>query len=276
MVFYSKGVNLIYTMILLGGKIDMINFDIKRVAEGYLNRPWLHKKVIERFVSDCKITNNYNNGLDVGCGAGLSTKALKTICVQVTGTDISEQMIQVCKEEYKNNKAYSFYRAKAEETKEPLEKYDIVTAAGMVNWVNQELFLQNMNHVMHKQGVLLIYDFWITDKMQENDEYTCWYQNQYLKKFPKPPRNENIWKQDEMADVFEIENQITYELAYEFSMEQFVDFMMIQSNVNTKIENGTISEFEAREWFEKTLASIFNNKCRTLYFEGYNWYIIKK
>lgn len=155
--------------------MDKINFDMKRIAEGYLNRPWLHKKVIERFVSDCEITSNFHNGLDVGCGAGLSTKALRLICDQVTGTDVSEQMIQVCKEEYKNDKEYSFYRAKAEETKEPIEKYDIVTAAGMVNWVDRDLFLENMNYVLQEQGVLLIYDFWITDKMEGNNEYTNWY-----------------------------------------------------------------------------------------------------
>ena len=108
--------------------MDKITFDEKRIAEGYMNRPWLHKKVIERFVSDCEVTSNFRNGLDVGCGAGLSTKALHLICERVTGTDISEQMIQVCKEEYKDNKAYTFYRAKAEKTKEPAEKYDIVTA----------------------------------------------------------------------------------------------------------------------------------------------------
>ena len=141
--------------------MDKITFDEKRIAEGYMNRPRLHKKVIERFVSDCEVTSNFRNGLDVGCGAGLSTKALHLICDRVTGTDISEQMIQVCKEEYKDNKAYTFYRAKAEETKAPAEKYDIVTAAGMVNWVDRDLFLENMGHALQDQGILLIYDFWI-------------------------------------------------------------------------------------------------------------------
>ena len=74
--------------------MDKITFDEKRIAEGYMNRPWLHKKVIERFVSDCEVTSNFRNGLDVGCGAGLSTKALHLICDRVTGTDISEQMIK--------------------------------------------------------------------------------------------------------------------------------------------------------------------------------------
>ena len=255
--------------------MDKITFDEKRIAEGYMNRPWLHKKVIERFVSDCEVTSNFRNGLDVGCGAGLSTKALHLICDRVTGTDISEQMIQVCKEEYKDNKAYTFYRAKAEETKEPAEKYDIVTAAGMVNWVDRDLFLENMGHALQDQGILLIYDFWIIDKMQGNDAYTNWYHEEYLKRFTKPPRNENTWKQSELPDYFHIKNQITYELFYDFSMEQFIDFMMIQSNVNTKIENGEVSEVEARNWFKNSLSPVFENRKKTLYFTGYSWYLYK-
>lgn len=257
------------------GKMNQITFDAKRIAEGYLNRPWLHKKVMEQFVKDCKITSNFQNGLDVGCGAGLSTKALRLICDRVTGTDISEQMIRVCQEEYKNDKAYTFYRAKAEETKEPVEKYDIVTAAGMVNWVDRDLFLRNMGRVLRDQGILLIYDFWITDKMQGNDSYTNWYQNEYLKRFPKPPRNETIWKQEELPYDFQIKNQITYELTYDFSMEQFIDFMMIQSNVNIKLESGAVNEENARDWLEKSLTPVFENREKTLYFKGYNWYIYK-
>lgn len=255
-------------------EMDKIDFDTKRIAEGYLNRPWLHKKVIERFINDYQISTHFHNGLDVGCGAGLSTKALRLICNQVTGTGISEQMIQVCKEAYKNDEGYTFYQAKAEETKEPMEKYDIVTAAGMVNWVDRDIFLQLMNQIMQEQGVLLIYDFWITDKMQGSRKYTKWYQNEYLKRFPKPSRNENIWKQEEVSEYdFKIKKQINYEVTYDFSMEHFIDFMMIQSNVNAKIEDGTITEPQAREWFGKTLAPVFEDNVQTLLFQGYYWYM---
>lgn len=148
----SRGFTFYRQLFNLEGKWIKFTFDEKRIAEGYVNRPWLHKKVIERFVSDCEVTSNFRNGLDVGCGAGLSTKALHLICDRVTGT-VYQNKCSVCKEEYKNNKAYTFYRAKAEETKEPAEKYDIVTAAGMVNWVDRDLFLENMGHALQDQGI---------------------------------------------------------------------------------------------------------------------------
>ena len=72
--------------------MDNKSFDSKRIALGYAKRPWLHKSVIEQLRTDCNLGGDYRfrNGLDVGCGAGLSTKALKLICDKVTGTDIKD------------------------------------------------------------------------------------------------------------------------------------------------------------------------------------------
>ena len=57
------------------------SFDSKRIALGYAKRPWLHKSVIEQMKIDCDLDEDFKfkNGLDVGCGAGLSTKALRLI-----------------------------------------------------------------------------------------------------------------------------------------------------------------------------------------------------
>lgn len=110
--------------------------------------------------------------------------------------------------------------------------------------------------------------------MQRSSKYTNWYQNKYLKRFPKPSRNENVWKQEEVSEYdFKIKKQINYELTHDFSMEHFIDFMMIQSNVNAKIEDETITETQAKEWFEKTLTPVFEDNVQTLLFQGYYWYM---
>ncbi len=252
------------------------SFDHKRIANGYAkDRPWLHKLVMNKIRSDCALDKPFKNGLDVGCGAGLSTKALKLICDKVTGTDISGEMIQVCKSLY-DSPEFTFYTAKAEETMLPETPYDIVTAAGVVNWVDKDSFLNNMDSVMAKNALLIIYDFWISDKMAGNDAYTKWYHDQYLANFPKPPRKEDIWQQKDLPDNFFIKNQVTYEMVYEFDMDSFIRFMMIQSNVNARIEGGHKTEKEIHNWMLETLRPIFSNKQRTLIFEGYNWYIEHK
>ena len=254
--------------------MDNKAFDSQRIAEGYARRPWLHKEVIEQIKKDCDI-KQLKNGLDVGCGAGLSTKALRILCEHVTGTDISSEMITVCKKIYKDS-SYTFYVSKAEENKIPLMPYDIITAAGVVNWVNKDLFLKNAEKILSNNGLIVVYDFWITDRMDNIFEYTEWFQNKYLKMFPKPNWKECVWEQNDLTEAFKMENRITYDLKHEFSLDEFIDFMMIQSNVNEKIERGVLSVEEVRSWMISSLQPIFNGKKRTLLFEGYNWYIRKK
>lgn len=254
--------------------MDNKAFDSQRIAEGYAKRPWLHKEVMKQIRKDCNI-ERLKNGLDVGCGAGLSTKALRMLCEHVTGTDISSEMIAVCKQIYKDS-SYTFYVSKAEENKIPLIPYDIITAAGVVNWIDKDLFLNNAEKILDSNGLIIIYDFWITDRMDNNYEYTEWFRDKYLKMFPKPYRKEYDWQQNDLSDAFKMEKKIVYDLKYEFSLDEFVDFMMIQSNVNEKIERGVLSVEEVRSWMISSLQPIFNAKKRTLLFEGYNWYIRKK
>lgn len=257
--------------------MDNKSFDHKRIAKGYANRPWLHKSVIEQIKADYAGKQKFENGLDVGCGAGLSTKALKLICEKVTGTDIAESMIQACKEIYQD-KDYCFYTAAAEVTKCPVTPYDIVTAAGVINWVDKERFLKSMNEVMAPKGLLVIYDFWISNRMVGSDAYTDWYQNAYLQEFPKPVRDESVWSQHDVGADFILKKQITYEMQYDFNLESFIDFMMIQSNVNTRIAGKQETEKqetekEVRSWMQQTLQPIFGREVKTLIFDGYSWYI---
>lgn len=254
--------------------MNTISFNSKRISEGYLNRPWLHRDIIEIIKRDLNITTSYQSGLDIGCGAGLSTKALKLICEKVTGTDISSEMINICKETY-NDKLFNFYVAKAEETKIPEERYDIITAAGVINWIDKNSFLNNTDKILGPNGIIVIYDFWITDSMIDNPEYTNWYNNKYLNKFPKPPRNENKWTKEELPYNYHMLDQIEYTLSYDFSLNDFINFMMIQSNVNVQIENDILSENEVREWMIKSLRPVWKKETETLIFKAYNWYIKK-
>ena len=60
--------------------------------------------------------------------------------------------------------------------------------------------------------------------------------------------------------------QINYDMLYDFTMAKFIDFMMIQSNVNAKLENGEMTECEVRAWMSESLSDIFESQTRTLCF----------
>lgn len=252
------------------------SFDDKRIARGYASdRPWLHKSVIARLSSKLKLQTPFHSGLDVGCGAGLSASALKLICDHVTGTDISPEMIHVCMDTYDASE-FTFYVSKAEDTPLPETPYDIVTAAGVINWVDRDRFLKNMSLVTAKNALLIIYDFWISDKMSGNDAYTEWFHDLYLANFPKPPRKEDVWRQSDMPSELVIKEQETYQMQHPFSLDSFIRFMMTQSNVNVQIQTGQKTETEIHDFMEQTLSPIFNGVDRTLIFDAYSWYIVKK
>ena len=257
-------------------RIGMKNtdFDYKRIAQGYKDRPFLHGQVIERFQRD--VTDKlFENGLDVGCGAGLSCKALRQICRRVTGADISSEMIAAAQELYQDLHGYTFLVSRAEEIPAVEEKYDIVTAAGVIPWVEKEDSLRNLRQIICTRGYVLIYDFGISDQMRDNTDYSLWWHEKYLKEFPKPLRNEQVWtKQDVEPFGFAMLGQVCYDLEYEFDRDAFVRFMMLQSNVNAKIEGEGRDPGEVQEWFARSLTPIFGGERRTAVFTGYSWYLM--
>ena len=254
----------------------MSYFEYKRVAEGYAkNRPQYHLLVIEMLKRELKMVKKLSNGLDVGCGAGLSSSALLKICEQVTGADASQEMIDVACQ-IPENKDITFIKCKAEDLRFPADTFDIVTVAGAINWVREEVFLPLVKTFLKNDGILLVYDNTISDKMVNVEAYTKWWHEQYLMHFPKPPRKENVWQQEDIEQYgFHFLNHVTYENQVEMTQTAFIDFMVTQSNVITKVEQQG-EELEAvRKWFEQSLSDIFKGQSQKMIFEGYNWYIKK-
>ena len=124
---------------------------------------------------------------------------------------------------------YDFFCSGAETVNAPDNSFDIVSAAGMINWIDENAFLTNLQRIMSDNGLLFIYDFWITDRMAGNERYTDWYQNCYLKEFPKPLRKEYRWTQQMMPEFVTIIKQTDVKLSYEFDLDAFIRFMMIQN-----------------------------------------------
>ncbi len=253
--------------------VNAADFDYQRIAQGYKERPFLHGQVIERFRRDVT-EQTFENGLDVGCGAGLSSKALKQICGHVTGTDISQEMIAVAREVCKDSPGYDFFISSAEEIPPAKEKYDIVTAAGAIQWIDRGRFLKNLRNILRIGGYVFIYDFCISDKMRDNEMYSDWWYNAYLKEFPKPFRDESVWTADDVGQYqFWMIDQVQYEMEYQFDMRSFIQFMMIQSNVNARIEGEGRNTEDVRKWFEQSLEAVFHKEQKTAIFSGYSWYI---
>ncbi len=226
--------------------------------------------------NELHVTENFDCGLDVGCGAGASTIALKAICDRVIGLEASAEMCSVAKAKHKSA-GIRFFNGKAEDTAFADDSFDIVTACGSVNWIDPKRFLPLLRRQIKSNGWFIIYDDSIASRIVDSQRFTAWYSEEYLLRYPKPPRNEEKWDDDLLRPYgFSMVRQEAFSHTVTMNEQQFVNFMVTQSNVIAAVEQGDQALESVIRWFHESLASIFGGGSQDVNFEGYVWYIVKR
>ncbi len=120
-------------------------------AAGYaFDRPPIHQHQVARFAARGRV-------LDVGCGAGLSAAALHGHADVVVGLEPQAGMLA-----YRQQVAphAHFVVGRAEQLPFADTTFDMITAAGSLNYVDLELFFAEAKRVLRPGGVIVVYDFW--------------------------------------------------------------------------------------------------------------------
>jgi SAM-dependent methyltransferase len=245
-------------------------FGTSQVAKGYAkNRPYFHPEVIRKIKNFISIDRKIRKALDVGCGAGLSTLALLEIADKVTGVDSSEAMVGSAIE----HEDIQYFNYPAENL--PFdEEFGLITLAGAINWVDRTKFFAEAKKILPQGGYVVVYDNTILGIMKENDGFKIWYDNVYLKKYPKPPRNESpITGEEAVQYGFEFVRSENYTNEVQFTLESFINYIFTQSNITTALQNGAEDAECIQKWFVSSLSSFYQSQKRTLLFGGYIWYL---
>ena len=100
---------------------------------------------------------NVNSVLDIGCGIGNSTAVLakKFPCVEITGVDNSEDMLETARKE---NPGIEFIKLDAEnEIGNIKNRYDIVFSNACIQWIpNHRKLLKELFSLLHNGGTLAV------------------------------------------------------------------------------------------------------------------------
>jgi ubiquinone/menaquinone biosynthesis C-methylase UbiE len=139
------------------------------LAAGYATaRPPVHSRIVERLHRYLRRSPPTECALDVGCGAGLSTRALARIAPRRIGVEPSEPMLRWAR---KVDPGAEFVVAVGESLPFPDALVDLITAAGSLNYVHDpDRFFAEAARVLRPGGFLAIYDFSQGTRATESDK----------------------------------------------------------------------------------------------------------
>jgi len=114
-------------------------------------RPLLHEPIL----LSCLGERKFKHGLDIGCGTGVSSVALKKFCNDVTGVDPSKKMLS----QTITDKHIDYHLLKDKNLPFPDHTFDICTYAGAWWYGKSQALLDETIRVCVTDGIILLYDF---------------------------------------------------------------------------------------------------------------------
>lgn len=241
-------------------------FDSPGAAERYSTaRPYFHPLVIEKLKAFLRLGEPVPQALDVACGTGQSTVALKEIAKRLVGVDSSEEMLAKAPRDDRIRYAV----APAEELPFEEASFDLLTVSLALHWFDRDSFMAEAARVLKPSGWLVVYDNRFAASMRGNPEYQRWVEEQYAARYPAPPRQgEQLTDAAARKRGFTLVKREEYTNEVSFTLEELTSYLMSQSNVIAAIERGAEDEEEVRRWLLGTQAPFFEGPRGTFLFEG--------
>ncbi|ELV8719453.1 class I SAM-dependent methyltransferase [Vibrio vulnificus] len=115
-------------------------------------RPPIHSMILEEVLP---LNKCFSKGLDVGCGTGVSTKALSRFCKSVIGIDPSEAMLA----QAKSLEAMVFMQGTGENIPLADNSVDIVSFAGSLSYAKSSALVSELVRVCCTNALVVVYDF---------------------------------------------------------------------------------------------------------------------
>ncbi|MGH9628502.1 MAG: class I SAM-dependent methyltransferase [Bryobacteraceae bacterium] len=241
-------------------------FDTEDMAEGYANcRPAVHPSILERVRPH--LPAPVRRALDVGCGAGLSTRALYCFADQCIGMDPVEAMLQWTPQIAPES---DFVVGAAEMLPVAAGSVDLMTAAGSLNYVNLGQFFLEAARVLAAAGMLVIYDFSPGKSFHQRAGLEEWF-SQFQQRYPPPPSEARVLNPTILAQFhsgFEMRSEESLEVTLALSPRFYLDYMMTETNVAFAVRNG-VPHQEIRSWCEDTLGPLWDGSEQEVVFRGY-------
>ena len=243
-------------------------FGTDDMAAGYAtSRPPVHPRVMEQVHDQLGRPGPFQRALDVGCGAGVSTKALAGFAKHCIGLEPAEAMLK-----WVSTVAPSadFVVGTAEDIPLRSRAVDLITAAGSLNYANLDLFFPEAARVLMPHGMLVVYDFSPGRSFRNATSLDEWF-SIFYSRYPPPANEARPLSPDILAELntgFRWHTHRQFEIGITLAPDFYLDYVMTETNVASAVRGG-VPHAEIRSWCARTLAPIWNGSEREVLFRGY-------
>ena len=240
-------------------------YDSERLATAYaFDRP---SGVHEQILRSARLARQADQALDVGCGAGLSTAALVPLARRVIGLEPIPAMLA-----YRRTVApqAGFVIGRAERLPFATGSFDLVTAAGSLNYADFPSGLAEIARVLTPDGTFLLYDFSPGRRSASDDKLERWFAS-FEQRFPWPPG----WLPLEVRELplaaygLQLLDFADVETRLPMDVDAYLRYALSETNVENSIATGACSPEEARDWCQTTLESVFADGPVTVVISGH-------
>jgi SAM-dependent methyltransferase len=243
-------------------------FGTDEMAAGYAtSRPPVHPRVIEQVYQELGRTEPFARALDVGCGAGVSTRALTGFARNCIGLEPAEAMLKWAAA---LAPSADFAVGAAEALPLGDRTVDLITAAGSLNYANLDLFFPEAARVLLPHGVLVVYDFSPGRSFRNAAGLDEWFAGFY-NRFPPPVQEAQDLSPEILAKKksgFRMSAHRRFEIGIPMAPESYLDYVMTETNIAAAVRDGA-DHSEIRSWCAQTLARVWQATEREVLFRGY-------
>ena len=215
------------------------------IAVGYAqHRPPVHPQILCRALADWP--GLIGCAVDVGCGSGISTLALREFARERIGIEPAEPMVEAAKAV---DPGARFLVGPAEAVPLPDGSADLITAAGALNYVHLARFFPEASRLLAASGALLVYDF-STGNRRGSDWLA-----QFVERYPWAPNeartlNPHILAAE--APGFRLHRAEEFVIPLPLSRDFYLEYMLTETNVAYAVRQGEPLD-KIRRWCHDTL-----------------------
>ena len=191
--------------------------------------------------------------VDVACGTGLSTQALRELADHVIAIDASAAMVRAARPQPRAR----YLVAAAEQIPLGDSAADLATVAAAFHWFDQPRAFAELARVLRSGAGLAVYSDFFSGQASGQPAFTSWLKETYVPRYPRPPRHAYFDPAAALPAGFADFSYAEDTIHIPLTRAQLADYLLSQSNAAAAIEAGAISADALRNQILAETAAFF-------------------